>query len=76
MKESEPPVIYDVVELPDEEKGGKCSLLRKNTERLPCWNEIEYVFVHSATNRDDDNERVNCLACERCANIVSGKIND
>jgi len=71
MKEAEPPEIYGVVELPDEEKGGKCSLLRKNTESLPCWNEIEYVFVYSATRRDRDNRRGNCLACERCANIIA-----
>jgi hypothetical protein len=78
MKEAEPPEIYDVVELPEEEKGGKCTLWGDDTEEyIPCGNEIEYVFVHAATNRDDDgnDQRRNCLACERCVNIVAPEPN-
>jgi len=76
MREAEPPEIYGVVELPDEEKGGECSLWREDTEEyIPCGKEIEYVFVHAATNRDDDDERLNCLACERCVNIVAPEPN-
>jgi len=74
MKEAEPPEIFDVVELPEEEKGGKCTLWGDDTEEyIPCGNEVEYVFVHAATNRDHDgnDERRNCLACERCVNIVA-----
>ncbi|MFC4553501.1 hypothetical protein ACFO3H_24640 [Halorussus sp. GCM10023401] len=72
MREAEPPEIYGSVELPEEEKGGECSLWREDTEEYkPCGNEIEYVFVHAATNREEDDERRNCLACERCVNIVA-----
>jgi hypothetical protein len=60
-----PPKIYDVVPLPDTERGQQCKLWTGG-EPSPCGNEATYVFVYEKSLDPNDDSRDNCLCCGQC----------
>jgi len=60
-----PPKIYDVVPLPDSERGRECTLWT-GAGPSPCENEAKYLFVYEKSPNQDDDSRDNCLCCEDC----------
>lgn len=60
-----PPKIYDVVPLPDSERGRECTLWTGDGP-TPCGNEATHLFVYEVSLDADDDNRGNCLCCAEC----------
>lgn len=60
-----PPKIYDVVPLPDAERGRECTLWTAE-DPTPCGNEATYLFVYEVSLDPSSDKRGNCLCCAEC----------
>lgn len=66
-RETEPPEIYGVVELPEAEQGDECPLAVGPADDIGfCGQPAKYVFVYERSSKEHNDERANCLACEDC----------
>lgn len=59
------PDIFDIVELPESEKGAACPMLTGEEARR-CNDPVEFVFVQDANADPDDDRRQNTLSCADC----------
>lgn len=64
------PRIFDVVELPETEKGAACPMYIGDRPRR-CNNPVEHVFVYEATIDREDDRRKNCLCCAECKPAIT-----
>lgn len=69
------PTIYDVVELPESEKGDTCPMMVGERDDIEiCGNPAECLFVYEASVKPGDDRRKNCLVCEDCKPGVTARV--